>query len=81
MDRIREQNRLRKQKQRSKEKEVTDMSRDSHVTPSVTSRDSHATEKKRIDKKREDKNSLLSRTIAQWQTNVDAAEANKEIRT
>ena len=45
------------------------------------SRISHATDKKRIDKKREDKNSLISKTISQWQTNVDAAEANKEIRT
>lgn len=74
MERIREQNRLRKQKQRSKEKDVTELSH-------VTSRDSHATDKNRKDKKREDKNSLLSRTIAQWQSNVDANEANKEIRT
>ena len=74
MDRIREQNRIRKQNQRAREKEVTEMSH-------VTSRDSHATDKNRKDKKRIDKNNILSHAISQWQSNADAAEANKEIRT
>lgn len=48
MDRIREQNRLRKQKQRDREKQLL---LDSHVT----SRDSHAIDKNRIDKNRIEK--------------------------
>ncbi|MQW21978.1 MULTISPECIES: phage replisome organizer N-terminal domain-containing protein [unclassified Lactococcus] len=53
MDKIREQNRLRKQKQREKIQAL-----DSHVT----SRDSHATDKIRIDKNRkeEEKNTTMS---------------------
>lgn len=47
MDRIREQNRLRKQRQREKQKQLE--------LKSVTSRDSHATEKIREEKNREDK--------------------------
>lgn len=73
MERIREQNRIRKQKQREKE---------SHDMSHVTSRDSHATEKRREDKNREDILRDNFRQLAkQWQSNVDADEANKEIRT
>lgn len=52
MDKIREQSRLRKQRQREREKALLeDKSRDSHAM----SRDSHATDKNREDKNREER--------------------------
>lgn len=71
MERIKEQNRERQQRFRDKK-------RDSNVT--VTLR--NGTDKKRIDKNREDILRDNFRQLAkQWQSNVDADEANKEIRT
>lgn len=54
MERIKEQNRVRKQRQRDREKMLLE---DGHVTPTVTDRDCHATDKIREDKirKEEDK--------------------------
>lgn len=65
MERIREQNRERQQRYR-------DNHRDDNVSVTLH----NGTDKKRIDK-----NNILSQAISQWQSNVDAAEANKEIRT
>jgi predicted phage replisome organizer len=50
LEKIKEQNRIRKQKQRERQKQA--LLEDSHVT----SRDSHATDKNRIDKNRKEKN-------------------------
>ena len=63
MDKIREQNRIRKQRQRERERDlIEDMSRDSHAL----SRDSHATDKNRIDKNREEE---IRREV--YRTSVD----------
>lgn len=84
MERVREQNRLRKQKQREREKQDPNQSH-------VTSRDGHGTDKRREDKNRyslsdeaalRDKFRQQAAALSkQWQSNVDADEANKEIRT
>ena len=71
---IREQNRERQQRFRDK-------NRDSNVTDNVSVTLRNATDKNRKEKNRRDKNNILSQAISQWQSNVDAAEANKEIRT
>ncbi len=55
LETIREQNRLRKQKQREKERPLGDMSRDCHVTSHVTVTECHATDIEEEKEKEEDK--------------------------
>lgn len=84
LDKIREQNRNRQQKFRSKKKD--------NVTDNVTVTLRNATDKIRKDKNRKEENrleggykgetpeDLMRKLQKQWQRNVDAEEANKEIR-
>lgn len=84
LDKIREQNRNRQQKFRSKKKD--------NVTDNVTVTLRNATDKIRKDKNRKEENrleggykgetpeELMRKLQKQWQRNVDGEEANKEIR-
>ena len=56
---IREQNRLRKQRQRENQRLLTDMSRDSHGTKSVTCHESHAVEEEREEEKEKESHSFI----------------------
>lgn len=78
LEHIREQNRIRQKRWYDKQK-------GKNLTSDLTS--SNDTDKIRIDKKREDKNiyssspdELQKALLTKWRTNVDGAEANKEIR-
>ena len=70
---IREYNRQAKQRERERKKDVNDNVNDKSMTSQ------HRIDKKRIEKNRKD-NALTQTLLKKWQTNVDAEEANKEIR-
>lgn len=69
---IREYNRQAKQRERERKKDVNDC----QIDKSLTSQ--HREEKKRKEKKREE--NITKSLLQKWQTNVDAEEANAEIR-
>lgn len=83
MEELREYNRLAQQRSREKKKLMSNNVNDSQIDESMKSQP--RLDKKRIDKNRLDKKGDMGETITQsllktWQSNLDAEEANKEIR-
>ena len=84
MERIKEQNRDRQKKWYDNHKKKPNVS--NNVMPNVNLTLPNGTEKNREEKRREESlkrefQKKVSSLSKQWQSNVDAAEANKEIRT
>ena len=83
MEELREYNRLAQQRSREKKKLMSNNVNDSQIDGSMKSQP--RLDKKRIDKNRLDKKGDMGETISKallktWQSNLDAEEANKEIR-
>lgn len=83
MEELREYNRLAQQRSREKKKLMSNNVNDSQIDESMKSQP--RLDKKRIDKNRLDKKGDAGETISKallktWQSNLDAEEANKEIR-
>ena len=77
MAELREYNRQAQKKSREKKKELSKKVIDSQIDKSMKCQ--HREDKNREEKNRED--NITHSLLKQWQTNLDADEANKEIRT
>ena len=83
MEELREYNRLAQQRSREKKKLMSNNVNDSQIDSQAKCQP--RSDKKRIDKNRLDKKGDMGETISKallktWQSNLDAEEANKEIR-
>lgn len=84
MEELREYNRLAQQRSREKKKLMSNNVNDSQIDVSMKSQprlDKKRIDKNRLDKKGDSKGETITQSLLKtWQSNLDAEEANKEIR-
>ena len=84
MEELREYNRLAQQRSREKKKLMSNNVNDSQIDGSMKSQprlDKKRIDKNRLDKKGDSKGETITQSLLKtWQSNLDAEEANKEIR-
>ena len=84
MEELREYNRLAQQRSREKKKLMSNNVNDSQIDESMKSQprlDKKRIDKNRLDKKGDSKGETITQSLLKtWQSNLDAEEANKEIR-
>ena len=84
MEELREYNRLAQQRSREKKKQMSNNVNDSQIDESMKSQpriDKKRIDKNRLDKKGDSKGETITQSLLKtWQSNLDAEEANKEIR-